>query len=491
MSGGGGQEVYCCDEHGRPYVIRTIDGIRKPIAITSSFLRHILKNVKDSSEKKLIDRLLKAMEAGRANLKSFFDNLKSWEKYKLYKIIDDAYSREIPQIKELLRVVRDLRGRFEWAPPISRLRDASIAREVIDLLRDNKLASDIEDFLANDLEELFRGLDNIGENEKKQVREAVLLFMFESVLRKHILENATRRGVFEEAFKDAVREYLHVEGSELERILNDCNRDIIVFLMGSSAKYSATPESDVEVFLYTEKFVSNECRRHRRMREILSNTDEYRRFRSVLRKVLATKIGFVREEQRDPYLVDLRIGTLDLIKKLAESETSLRERERGVFWTYTPVVDGLVVGRDRKRAKRIIDGLADKLDKIATSLNKGNDLFEWGLKQYRESISILLGEPRRIRPEEVYRYFDLLTRGIAIKRKADKEEGRSLDMVRKFDTKPYWLLFDRQDIKGTDRLEASIKKTLIEVIRFRAKLAESVPYSRSAMRRFYEENLFS
>ena len=72
MSGGGGQEVYCCDEHGRPYVIRTIDGIRKPIAITSSFLRHILKNVKDSSEKKLIDRLLKAMEAGRANLKSFF-----------------------------------------------------------------------------------------------------------------------------------------------------------------------------------------------------------------------------------------------------------------------------------------------------------------------------------------------------------------------------------------------------------------------------------
>ncbi len=63
-------------------------------------------------------------------------------------------------------------------------------------------------------------------------------------------------------------------------------------------------------------------------------------------------------------------------------------------------------------------------------------------------------------------------------------------MIGKFDTKPYWLLFDRQYVEGADLLKVSIKETLVGVIMFRAKLTESVSYDRLAMRRFYEENLF-
>jgi len=93
-----------------------------------------------------------------------------------------------------------------------------------------------------------------------------LLFIFESIKRRILVEKALEKNDIEKALRDATKEFLiEIYGvrdqTELERFtqnfLTRCDRDIVVFLLGSSAKYAATPESDIELFLYSEKFV--EC----------------------------------------------------------------------------------------------------------------------------------------------------------------------------------------------------------------------------------------
>lgn len=310
-----------------------------------------------------------------------------------------------------------------------------------------------------------------------------MLFIFESIKRRILAERAVRRNDIEKAFLNATKRYLKENRGiqtprEIERISNEildnCNRDLRVILLGSSAKYSATPESDIELFIYSEKFAS--CGEF--------HGGEYWDFIKFLKEEIAKKLGMKRRvEGREKFLVDLRVGTPDLIAELARRETERARRERGAFWTFTPATDGILVG-DVKRD--MIADLIPEVSSVARRLGKGQDLYEWGIKQYRESLDVLLRGIGEDEPEKLYRYFDLLIRGVAIR------ESRRFGTTsfREFKTKPYWLLFDSKlHLRGRASLRDGIKRYLIGTILFRAKLRDRISYEKRYLRRFVHINL--
>ena len=321
-----------------------------------------------------------------------------------------------------------------------------------------------------------------------------MLFIFESIKRRILVEKALEKNDIEKALRDATKEFLiEIYGvrdqTELERFtqnfLTRCDRDIVVFLLGSSAKYAATPESDIELFLYSEKFVECDVFARIEGNELTIDSGRYWNFLKKLKESIARRLGFIKQGTREEeLLVDLRIGTPELISVLAKQETNRFRRERGVFWTFTLVTDGIVLGND----ETLVDRLAPRLTRIAQTMGKGADLYKWGVRHYRNSISGVLRElGRGYHPEKLYRYFDLLMRALSIKNSV------SLDDIRNIKAKPYWFMFDGAKelhwrLEGSEDLKEEIKGILVNTIRFRAKLLSEISYQVGPLWRFLDAN---
>ena len=314
------EEIYCCDEYGRPFVFRTIDGKPRPIAVMSALAKAFIQLMGVSNYDATEKYILLALKEKSKKVKS--------EKYfkerglVLEEMLEDILRRAIELIGE------DLESALKKGESTKELEDAKRAVERI--LESRKILQRLIDNIRKDVRQIpekltigallssvVKVINTISYEDIKMHRKIVsevqsivrslkigdlpyseyaLVCVYESIKRIRIVEAIAKR---------------HLEEYPDKKII----------LLGSAAKLEATPISDVELY-------------------ILHDADEetLEKQKLFFMERIAERLGVTPDIQH--------IQPEKLAESLKEKEKRPEEREKKITWLLTPVKDGILIDKE-------------------------------------------------------------------------------------------------------------------------------------------------
>lgn len=436
-------EVYCCDEHGRLFVFRTIDNKPRPIAISDAIIKRVkFSNLSPKKKQEIIDlvkniRHLYKLDKDKAKQlsKQLIEILK---KEGLFKdIISFIPSEE--EISKFLEIIREIHERYPsriQLTPNDQIECVAesimVLREIMEMIYPLEIRSYeniIEFFLEKDLKRLLEiAKARIDENLKPLLKKIILCMIYESIKRIFLIKK--HKDAIKNATFEAIKSFIEKKkrDRELEKEFRDivpetCDKNIKIILMGSASRLEATPGSDIELFLYSPNFEKCE--------KLWKNLNIYKELCKEIEKKIKERINIS---------VDARIGTINVICEIARKERSEREKERTLFWLFTPLADGIFI--DRIDIEKYIEKLQDTIPELKSGMN----WFEWGLQRYRTSaIDILRELGRNVVKSLHYFFYDAFRFTVMKELGYERLCKGDIKDIRAWANKPYWITYENEN----------------------------------------------
>jgi len=465
------EEVYCCDEYGRPFVIRTIEGKRRPIAVYDFLARTFKQILRDENPKdveKFCERLREYI--AKSDLSKKFLEKEKFEKFfdKLDEILD-SFSRENPDFREIVMKTKERKNeikstlsnyirilnrelmeiRIETRP--------SLIKRVYEIINVPSLA-DLKfirrfhtTFVEKAGELLFKGkirheifkLINNTLNKGSPEEKAKLLMIYESIKRIEIAKIILRR-----------------------HLLQHRNKTLI--LLGSATRYESTPVSDIEIFIYNP-----------------GETPELQE--RDIRRLIEENLGI---------FVDIKYGKPEEVYDWAMQSRRDEERERRLTWLITPIIDGVYINYKIYQGENIEPDIREIIrDFLGTirgiqKVEVGKEI-KWIIERHlagaRERLRDFAHSPS---PHIAHHIVCLSIRALAIHKfyEEKKDLWETIMEVRLEENKPFWFVYEKINLSDfSDVIEKTLRlrigeKEILQDDTYRRKLSDLIREVRHRIR---------
>jgi len=380
-------EVYCCDEHGRFYIIRTIDGKRRPIAIALMALRDNNPELYEALSRKLLPMRKIWIQSGKdKSIKIEIPLVWSKDLMEMVNRLDVHVDvNKILSMVDSLRSEASKKAKLKLSPE-AKIATAQETGEMIKYL----FNMDIDTFLRKNLENISKYL---SKEDAEFVREAIVAMIYESRSRMLILKEKLPEihKCIEEALKSKPEAKCY-------------NFNIIV--VGSTTRLEATFDSDIEFLVY-----------YHNRKDFMNCYKQYLSRKQDIEREISALLGAS---------VQTRVACVEAFKDFYTIVTTDRA-EKHAEWLSSILIDGepLFEAINWKEYR-------EKLAK-QTRKKRGNlGLIEWITKRLSNPVIEKLHYAKAY-----HRGFSTITRAYII------TKTKELSEIRATYNRPYWLVIEK------------------------------------------------